>query len=150
MEEEENVLFRPTFNNHVFVKEPAVRSVFFIINYRMIYFQMSNLFVFLFIFILIKMMYLWLSSSDRVELTFPVNTEDVKRLHELINDKRVPTSIEEFLVSMEIIKDFQFNDYIDLLLNQHENSGKLMRDYIARIPTTEQDQHFSIALCRMA
>jgi hypothetical protein len=150
MEEEENGLFRPTFNSHVFVKEPEVRSVFFIINYRMIYFQMSNLFVFLFIFILIKMMYLWLSSSDRVELTSPVNTEDVKCLHELISDKHVRSSIEEFPVLMETIKDFQFNDYIDLLLNQHENSGKLMRDYIARIPPTEQGQHFSIALCRMA
>jgi hypothetical protein len=150
MEEEENGLFRPTFNSHVFVKEPEVRSVFFIINYRMIYFQMSNLFVFLFIFILIKIMYPWLSSSDRVELTSPVNTEDVKRLHELISDKHVRSSIEEFPVLMETIKDFQFNYYIDLLLNQHENSGKLMRDYIARIPPTEQGQHFSIALCRMA
>jgi hypothetical protein len=88
------------------------------------------------------MMHLWLSSSDRVELTFPVNTEDVKRLHELINDKRVRSSIEEFPVLMEIIKDFQFNDYIDLLLDQHENSGKRMRDYIARIPLTEQGQQF--------
>jgi hypothetical protein len=87
-------------------------------------------------------MYLWLSSSDRVELTFPVNNEDVRRLHELINDKRVRSSIEEFPVSMEIIKGFQFNDYIDLLLDQHKNSGKLMRDYIARIPLTEQGQQF--------
>jgi hypothetical protein len=85
---------------------------------------------------------LWLQSSNRMHLEFPINSKHAKHARELIENKRLHASIEEFPASLEIIKNVNLNAYIDLLLDQHKNSDKSMREYIARIPFTEQGQHF--------
>lgn len=100
---------------------------------------------------------LW-PSSDRMQLTFPINSKDIKQIGELIKDKRLRSSIEEYPASLEIIKDENFNAYINVLLDQYKYSDKSMHDYIARMQFTEQGQqlfrsisvgwynHFSITL----
>lgn len=85
----------------------------------------------------------WPSSLNRMQLDFPINSKYAKHAYELLQNKRLRSSIEEFPVSFEVIKDTNLNGYIDLLFDQHKNSDKFMGEYIARIPFTEQGQHFS-------
>lgn len=96
--------------------------------------------------VIVTVLYFWPSSSDHMELTFPINIEDKEQLYQLIKDKRFRSSIEEFPISFEIIKDENCSAYIDLLLNQYKNSDKSMHDFIERIPFTEASQQFFSSL----
>jgi hypothetical protein len=98
--------------------------------------------------VIVGLITIWLLSSSRMQLVFPLNAKHVQHAHELIQKERFRSSIEEFPASLEIITDKNLNAYVDLLLNQHKNSDKFMREYIARIPHTAQGQHFfrSVAL----
>jgi hypothetical protein len=83
-----------------------------------------------------------LSTSDRMHLQFPINSTYTEHTYGLLKNIRLRSSIEQFPVSYEIINDANLNKYIDLLLDQHKNSDKAIRDCIERIPFTEQGQHF--------
>lgn len=84
----------------------------------------------------------WLSSLKRMQLEFPIDSKHAEQAYKLIQNKRLRSTIEELPASMEFIKDANLNAYIDLLLDQYKNSDKSMREFIARIPLTEQGQHF--------
>jgi hypothetical protein len=62
--------------------------------------------------------------------------------YELFKNIRLRSSIEQFPVSYEIISDANLNPYIESLLNQHRNSGQAIRNFIERIPFTEEGQQF--------
>jgi hypothetical protein len=62
-----------------------------------------------------------LSTSNRMQLKFPINGKYVEPVYELFKNIRVRSSIEQFPVSYEIISDANLNTYIDLLLYQHKD-----------------------------
>ena len=82
-----------------------------------------------------------LLQSDRIKIILPINKEHAGDGYKLFKNQRFKTSIEEFPVSLEIVQNGNLNAYVELLLKQHENSDRSVREYIARIPLTEQGQH---------
>jgi hypothetical protein len=108
----------------------------------LIFFQMRVFFLMSLVVnvILIVIMISWNLPSNRMQLLFSVNSKDAEQVYQSIKDKRLRLSVEEFTASLEIIEDANFTAYVDLLLNQHRSSDKFTRDFIARIPFTEQSQ----------
>lgn len=84
----------------------------------------------------------WYVSLNSLQLKFPIDGKHAEQAYKLIQNKRFSSNTEEFPASLEIIEDKNVYAYIDLLLDQHKNSDKYMREYIARIPFTNQGQHF--------
>ena len=80
--------------------------------------------------------------KDRLQVKFPLNSKYTKQADEIYTTIRVRSSIEHFPMSYEIISDAQFTAYIEKLLQQHQNSPSAIREYIERIPLTEQGQQF--------
>lgn len=82
----------------------------------------------------------WLSVC--MKIIIPIDGKDGKEIKELVKDQRLRSSIQQHPVSLESIKNENFNAYIDKLHGQYKYSDSSTRDFIARIQFTEQGQYF--------
>jgi hypothetical protein len=82
------------------------------------------------------------SPSNDIQITFPLNSKESKRGLELLNDKRLISTVEQFQTVTETISNSNLTTYLNLLQDQYKDGNKALLNYIARIEFTTEGQDF--------
>ncbi|CAF1482187.1 unnamed protein product [Adineta ricciae] len=84
--------------------------------------------------------------SDRMQIDIPVNHKYSDQARKIMKNERFQSIHSKSTASLEIVQNENLNTYIQLLLEEHKNSGKEIYNFIARIPHTQAGQKiFTIA-----
>ncbi|CAF3376273.1 unnamed protein product [Rotaria sp. Silwood1] len=79
-------------------------------------------------------------------VNIPVNNSMVAKAFELLTNRRVSRSTEQFLVSTETVEHEDMPEYIPLLLEQYNQADEEVKGYIKRLKFNTEGQQFAKAI----